>query len=108
MLAPLRARPQGDMSSRMFRALVLFASIAAVSALAGPALAASSDWYQAEGAAVRLLASGAPDEQGVLKGALQIELKPGWKTYWQDPGDAGVPPSLDVSASRNVAAADIA
>ena len=92
----------------MFRALVLFASIPAVSALAVPALAASSDWYEAEGAAVRLLASGAPDEQGVLKGALQIELKPGWKTYWQDPGDAGVPPSLDVSASRNVAAADIA
>jgi DsbC/DsbD-like thiol-disulfide interchange protein len=92
----------------MHKAIVLLAVISAVSALAWPALAASSDWYDAEGGAVRLLTSGLPDGQGVLKGALQIELKPGWKTYWLDPGDAGVPPSLDVSASRSVAAADMA
>src|SRR5262249_20624760 len=53
------------------------------------------------------ITTGAPDEQGIIEGALQIDLKPGWKTYWLDPGDAGVPPSLDVSASHNVASADM-
>ena len=38
---------------------------------------------------------------------MQIDLKPGWKTYWLDPGDAGVPPTLDVSASSNVASAEL-
>ena len=38
---------------------------------------------------------------------LQIDLKPGWKTYWRDPGDAGVPPTLDVSASSNIASAEL-
>lgn len=103
----LRAPGRRDMSSSMFKAFALAAAVLACSAFAGPALAASSDWYEAEGASVRLLSSGVPDEDGVLKGALQVELKPGWKTYWLDPGDAGVPPALDVSDSPNVAAADM-
>jgi DsbC/DsbD-like thiol-disulfide interchange protein len=72
-----------------------------------PALASSSAWYQAEGANVRLVTAGAADDQGVVRGALRIDLKPGWKTYWLDPGDAGVPPSLDVSASNNVVSAKL-
>jgi DsbC/DsbD-like thiol-disulfide interchange protein len=76
-------------------------------ASAAPAWASSSDWYDAPGGSVRLITTGAPDQQGVIQGALQIDLKPGWKTYWLDPGDAGVPPSLDVSKSSNIAAADM-
>ncbi|MDW6020922.1 protein-disulfide reductase DsbD family protein [Mesorhizobium sp. BAC0120] len=72
-----------------------------------PALASSSDWYDAEGGSVRLVTTGTPDGRGVLRGALQIDLKPGWKTYWTDPGDAGVPPSIDLSESRNIASADM-
>jgi DsbC/DsbD-like thiol-disulfide interchange protein len=72
-----------------------------------PALASSSDWYDAEGGRIRLVTAGVPDEKGFLQGALQVDLKPGWKTYWIDPGDAGVPPSIDVSASRNIASADM-
>ena len=34
---------------------------------------------------------------------MQIKLAPGWHTYWRYPGDAGVPPRLDWSASTNVA-----
>ena len=33
---------------------------------------------------------------------LQIQLDPGWKTYWRVPGDAGVPPRFDWSKSENV------
>lgn len=37
-----------------------------------------------------------------LKAGLEIQLEQGWKTYWKVPGDAGIPPSLDFSASSNV------
>jgi DsbC/DsbD-like thiol-disulfide interchange protein len=78
-----------------------------LAATATPALSSSSDWFGAQGGSVRLVTTGAPDEQGIVQGALEIQLKPGWKTYWVDPGDAGVPPTIDVSASRNVAAAEM-
>ena len=58
-----------------------------------------------EGARVRLVTAGEPDAQGRLNGILDIELEPGWKTYWRDPGDAGVPPTIDVSANPNIASA---
>jgi DsbC/DsbD-like thiol-disulfide interchange protein len=34
--------------------------------------------------------------------AVDLTLAPGWKTYWRSPGDAGIPPSFDWSASQNV------
>jgi DsbC/DsbD-like thiol-disulfide interchange protein len=71
------------------------------------ALATVSDWVDTEGAQVRLVTAGKPDAAGILHGALEIALQPGWKTYWRDPGDAGVPPQLDVSNSVNVAAAEL-
>ncbi|WP_319826193.1 protein-disulfide reductase DsbD domain-containing protein [Thalassovita sp.] len=36
--------------------------------------------------------------------ALRIQLAPGWKTYWRAPGDAGIPPLINWSASTNLAA----
>jgi len=74
---------------------------------AGSALAASSTWFEAEGARIRLVTTGAPDAEGRLKGMLDIQLKPGWKTYWRDPGDAGVPPTIDVSANSEIEQVDI-
>lgn len=56
-----------------------------------------------EGARVRLVTAGEPDAEGRLKGILDIDLKPGWKTYWRDPGDAGVPPTIDVPSNPNIA-----
>ncbi|WP_019169809.1 protein-disulfide reductase DsbD domain-containing protein [Pseudaminobacter salicylatoxidans] len=74
---------------------------------AGHALAASSKWVEAQGGKVRLVTTGKPDAQGRLEGILDIHLDEGWKTYWRDPGDAGVPPSLEVSASTNVTSAQL-
>jgi DsbC/DsbD-like thiol-disulfide interchange protein len=59
-----------------------------------------------EGARIRLVTTGKPDAEGRLKGVLDVELKPGWKTYWRDPGDAGVPPTIDVSANPNIVGAE--
>ncbi len=65
---------------------------------AGPALAASSPWVEAQGGRLRVLVLDAPQDRE-LRGALQIELEPGWKTYWRDPGEAGVPPQVTVEGS---------
>lgn len=72
-----------------------------------PALASSSAWQDFAGGSIRLVTNGAPDDAGIIRGALQIDLKPGWKTYWVDPGDAGVPPTMDVSTSNNIASASM-
>jgi DsbC/DsbD-like thiol-disulfide interchange protein len=87
----------------------LFGVPAAVVALlaSGGAQASSSGWFEMEGARVRLVTSGLPEADGRLKGILDIDLKPGWKTYWRDPGDAGVPPTIDASANPNVGKAEL-
>jgi suppressor for copper-sensitivity B len=81
---------------------------AALAVLAAPAHAAMSDWSSDGGKArIRLLASGL-DAAGRLMAGVEIELAPGWKTYWRTPGDAGIPPVLDFTASKNVGAVDVA
>jgi DsbC/DsbD-like thiol-disulfide interchange protein len=42
--------------------------------------------------------------EGTHMAALQLVMAPGWKTYWRSPGDAGIPPQFDWSASENMAA----
>jgi suppressor for copper-sensitivity B len=42
-----------------------------------------------------------------LPAGLDITLKPGWKTYWRSPGDAGFPPELKFDGSENVASAHL-
>lgn len=69
--------------------------------------AASSPWFDTDGARLRIVTIAAPDADGTVRGVLQIMLEPGWKTYWKDPGDAGIPPQIDVSASMNVASAEM-
>lgn len=81
--------------------------VASFAATAVPAFASSSAWFDGEGGRIRLVTSGKPDAAGQIKGALEIALKPGWKTYWRDPGDSGVPPRFDISASTNVSSAQL-
>lgn len=42
---------------------------------------------------MRLIALPA-DDAGHIRGALQIEPKPGWITYWREPGESGIPPQI--------------
>ncbi|MDI6026637.1 protein-disulfide reductase DsbD family protein [Corticibacterium sp. UT-5YL-CI-8] len=69
--------------------------------------AASSAWADAQGTRIRLVTAGAPDGAGVVRGALEIDLRPGWKTYWRDPGASGVPPKIDIAGSNNVSAVEM-
>lgn len=87
-----------------------FLSVTTFALLAGalPASASSSAWHDGQGGRVRIVTSGTPDQAGQIHGALEIALDPGWKTYWRDPGDSGVPPQIDIGASTNVTGAELA
>ena len=79
------------------------AAAVAVALHGAPAVAAdsfSTDWALAAKSKARLIAG-----DGGLAG-FEIALAPGAITYWRDPGDAGVPPTLDFSASDNVASVE--
>ncbi|WP_051231388.1 protein-disulfide reductase DsbD domain-containing protein [Kaistia adipata] len=65
-----------------------------------PAAATVGPWVGADKVHVRIVAT-PPRADGALHGAIEIALAPGWKTYWRNPGDAGVPPRFDFSASVN-------
>ncbi|MDX2204830.1 MAG: protein-disulfide reductase DsbD family protein [Hyphomicrobiaceae bacterium] len=56
-----------------------------------------------EGTRVRLVAAGS----GKVKAAVEVQLAPGWKTYWRMPGDAGVPPQFDWQGSDNAARIEV-
>jgi DsbC/DsbD-like thiol-disulfide interchange protein len=82
--------------------------LAAAFAGVTPAAASSSDWHTSQGGKVRLVTTGNADAAGHIKGALEISLDPGWKTYWRDPGDSGVPPQMDISPSTNIKSVTLA
>lgn len=48
-------------------------------------------------ARAQLVALG-PAEDGRVSLGLRLTVKPGWYTYWRNPGDAGEPPTLKLSA----------
>lgn len=73
----------------------------------GAALSASSAWFETDGVRVRLMAEDTPAADGTIRGALAIDLQPGWKTYWKDPGDAGIPPQVDIGPSTNISSATV-
>jgi DsbC/DsbD-like thiol-disulfide interchange protein len=55
------------------------------------------------GAARVSLLDGWQQPDGSRIAGVEISLEPGWHTYWRVPGEAGVPPRFDWSASRNLA-----
>jgi DsbC/DsbD-like thiol-disulfide interchange protein len=73
---------------------------------AASAPAAVGDWVKGQRAAVRLLASGVGAD-GKLAAGVEIALPDGWTTYWRNPGDAGIAPLLDFTASKNIGATDV-
>lgn len=83
---------------------ILLSCLAALAVLTGDAGAATSHWAEAHGGRLRLVApGGAPAADGTLRAGIEIALQPGWKTYWRQPGDSGIPPRFDHGRSINVA-----
>ncbi|WP_159079804.1 protein-disulfide reductase DsbD domain-containing protein [Methyloceanibacter sp. wino2] len=79
--------------------------------LAGVSLAASSGQsaWSGQGKSKVRLVSGLVDEDGKPSryAGVQLRMEQGWKTYWRNPGDSGVPPSFDWSGSKNVKSIEV-
>jgi DsbC/DsbD-like thiol-disulfide interchange protein len=80
--------------------------IIAAAALLGLSAGASyaetaTAWNEHPNSRVRLIAG----EDGTI--GVELQLAPGWKTYWRMPGDAGVPPSFDWEGSDNAKGFDV-
>lgn len=91
----------------MSTALVLCWGLAAGS---GPAAAGSStNWDKANHASTRLVVDTLPLDGGrkSIVAGVQVKLDDGWKTYWRNPGDAGLPPNFDWSGSSNLKEAQV-
>ncbi len=82
-------------------------AVCASSFASGEANAAASVWEDITGGRVRLVVAEPLPGNTAVQAMLQVDLQPGWKTYWRDPGDAGVPLQFDVSTSANAALAGI-
>jgi DsbC/DsbD-like thiol-disulfide interchange protein len=85
--------------------LPLLAAVAAIGTAATDTAAAdASPWDNDLRSAARLIAARVRHDHGTasFRAGIQIKLQPGWKTYWRYPGDSGVPPAFDFSASDNV------
>ncbi|MFK0165653.1 protein-disulfide reductase DsbD domain-containing protein [Rhizobium sp. NPDC090279] len=79
----------------------LSALIATLFFSAATAHAATSDWIDNQGGRMRLIAL-APDAEGHIRAALQIEPEPGWITYWREPGQGGIPPQITPAPGSGV------
>lgn len=70
-----------------------------------PALAQPQEWVQGLHSRVRVLAGGQEGDRYLA--GVEIALDPGFKTYWRNPGESGLPPRFDWSESENVADVEI-
>lgn len=78
---------------------LLMSAMAMLTAGMPPAQALQSDWMEMKPARYRLVAA---ELGGRAYAALQIDLKPGWHTYWRYPGASGIAPQFDFSAGSGV------
>lgn len=63
----------------------------------------ASDWVENEAGKVRLVAAAtATGKAAMARLGLHFQLQPGWKIYWRTPGDAGYPPKIDWTGSKNL------
>lgn len=95
-----------------FRRLGLLFALGTIVGLgSGAAFAAgasASPWTVSTNSKARLV-SGTVDDGGrpALLAGIQLRLDPGWKTYWRNPGDSGVPPRFDWAGSKNLKEAEV-
>lgn len=92
----------------MRRANIFAALVLVVAASAEARAQIASAWDASISSRARLIAGRVPTAAGPeLFAGVEIRLDDGWKTYWRNPGDAGIPPRFNWTGSENLAAAEI-
>jgi DsbC/DsbD-like thiol-disulfide interchange protein len=87
---------------------MLFCAALALWPVLGPGLARSQAVISTGESFVHVnLLPGRAEADGVRMAGLVLDIAPEWKTYWRNPGAAGIPPEFDWSGSRNLAAAEV-
>ncbi|MEX2248531.1 MAG: protein-disulfide reductase DsbD domain-containing protein, partial [Parvibaculum sp.] len=76
---------------------------AALGVLSLPAAAAGA----ADAARLRMIAAVTAHDGAPFLAGVEMRLAAGWKTYWKNPGDSGIAPAFDWSASENVGSVDL-
>jgi len=94
---------------RLLLLLAVAAILACGAADAVPGQAASATpWAASTNSRVRLVAGRVGEEAGLARvSGVQLRMDPGWKTYWRNPGDSGVPPEFDWTGSKNLKSAEV-
>ena len=102
------ARTSAAVSRILAVVCACLAAVAGADAGCAQTVNEASPWHEASHSRIRLISSTGLDYQGkpVLAAAIEIVMDEGWKTYWRSPGE-GLPPTLDWSASANVAEATV-
>lgn len=91
---------------RMVLAGLAVGAVAARAAAAEPG--GASDWSAGDHFRVRLIDAGpSPRDAGQRLAGIQVELDPGYLTYWRSPGEAGVPPSASFAGSDGLKTATL-
>ena len=92
----------------MLRPVLVALLTVALLGSAPAALSNQSPWVSSTDSKVRLV-SGAVEVDGKphLLAGVQLRMDSGWKTYWRNPGDSGVPPSFDFAGSKNLKHAEV-
>lgn len=89
------------------RCTVVFTALALSIPAGSDAHAGATPWAEDTGGRMRLIVT-APDADGRIRGALQVEPADGFITYWREPGESGIPPQISVSADSDVSLESIA
>jgi DsbC/DsbD-like thiol-disulfide interchange protein len=89
--------------------MAIAASLGMAFADAGFAASTDSPWVDQTNSKVRLVSGTVMKKDGTPEpfAGVQLRMAPGWKTYWRNPGDSGVPPSFDWSGSKNLKSAEV-
>ncbi len=88
------------------RATVL--AVIAVLSSVSAAAAGETAWQEvAPEVRLRLVSSDVVTAGGTTWVGLEVDMPPGYKTYWRVPGETGIPTEIAIDGSEGVAAADI-
>ena len=80
---------------------ILIIAALALPAFAGLAHAGQTEWAEDAGGRMRMIMT-APDDDGTIRAALQVEPAEGFITYWREPGESGIPPQITISGNDDV------
>lgn len=70
--------------------------------------ASETAWFETDGGNVKVVLKPFSPGESTIQGLIDIDLLPGWKTYWRDPGSGGIPPSIDLINNDNISVQKIA